>query len=205
MGICRHQGNSSLMVHLSWKQLIILGFFSSLLLFQIFWCVRLKSGFVLFHRWLFARVFLIPQEPRRPKRVDGEKNQSEPVWKPRKKTMCQSVFFLRPAASLSADRLTPAAHVSGCFIPQPSRATFPWTFYIQSASQSSSVPNDEVILVLRLAVGSRLRVSVAAPTGSGCKDDISTLLHTRPKYQDTWATTCIKLQPNCTICCCMQP
>lgn len=88
-------------------------FLSLLLLFQVVLCEATNFDFVLFHRWLFARVFLIPQEPGRPKRVDGENNQSEPAWKPRKKIcVCLSVFFLRPAVSLITDHFTPAAHVS---------------------------------------------------------------------------------------------
>lgn len=42
--------------------------------------------------------------------------------------------------------------VTPCFIPQPRRSTFPLTFSIKSAAQSSFLVNGEVILVLRRAV-----------------------------------------------------
>lgn len=155
MGLYGHLLTPGL-VHRLWKRLIIrflfFIFLSLLLLFQVVLCEATNFDFVPFHRWLFARVFLIPQEPRRPKRVDGENNQSEPAWKPRKKPV--SVCLLPKACSEPYNwpfhSCSPC--VTPCFIPQPCRSTFPLTFSIKSAAQSSFLVNGEVILVLRRAV-----------------------------------------------------
>lgn len=156
MGLYGHLLTPGL-VHLFWKRLIIPIFFlflSLLLLFQVVLCEATNFDFVLFHRWLFARVFLIPQEPGRPKRVDGENNQSEPAWKPRKKNLCLSVCLLPKACSEPYNWPFHSCSqcVTPCFIPQPRRSTFPLTFSIKSAAQSSFLVNGEVILVLRRAV-----------------------------------------------------
>lgn len=48
-------------------------------------CVRVTDWFSLFgfsFRWVFARVLLIPQKPRRSKGADGKNSQSEPAWIP---------------------------------------------------------------------------------------------------------------------------
>lgn len=47
--------------------------------------VRVTDWFSLFgfsFRWVFARVLLIPQKPRRSKGADGKNSQSEPAWIP---------------------------------------------------------------------------------------------------------------------------
>lgn len=61
-----------------------------------------------------------------------------------------SVFFLRPAASLAADRFTPAAHVLAHLLyPKHLDQHF---LQQSSLSQSSSVVNGEVRRVITLAV-----------------------------------------------------
>lgn len=60
-------------------------------------CERVRQKMHLLHvwfsffRWFFARVLLIPQKSRRPKRADGENNQSEPAWKPEEMHVCHCV------------------------------------------------------------------------------------------------------------------
>lgn len=191
MGVCWHQGFSSLMVHLWCKRIITLDFFlSSLWLFSrvsgVFVRACVSKSIFFLHRWLFARVFLIPQEPRRPKRVDGENNQSEPAWKQEKKPVCYFFFFsLRPAASLIEDSFTPVTPVLGQgFIPAPSRSTFLGLLVSWSAAWSSSPVNGVPVQ------------SSKGHCGSTCGEWLRER-HFHPITHRT--TTCVEVRLNCNM------
>lgn len=164
------------------------------------------SSFLFFFRWVFARVLLIPQKPRRSKGADGKNSQSEPAWMPWKIPLSVRVcLFDPPSVRLSewgsaCSAYTCKFHLHLSFINAwLPLARDPDTCNLiivrDLVDSTDQVPRGGCVSLLprQLSCCTSGSLSQRWP-GSGYTEDMCTSLHISLKYQQgTWAITSNKV------------